>query len=136
MAVLARASTDNAPPTLAAARDAVFRRYLPMAHTLATTPGPGSRPVDPADAERAAELGSARAVPGWRRPGGAGFEVIAHAAIAAQLRRLPAASPGNRPGPGDRQSTGPDLKRSSPHPLGAAGDGSRPRGIRSTEGRR
>jgi hypothetical protein len=113
--VLARASTDNAPRTLAAARDAVFGRYLPMARTLATKPGPGSRPVDPGDAEQAAELGLAQAVMGWRRPDGDGFEVIARAAIAAQLRRLPAAnpedrkahpSPGGRPATGDRQSPG------------------------------
>jgi hypothetical protein len=107
--VLAGASTDNAPRTLAAARDAVFRRYLPMTRALATTPDPGSRPVDPADAEQAAELGLAQAVLGWRRADGAGFEVIARAAIAAQLRRLPAAIPGNVPGhppPGDGQSPG------------------------------
>ena len=113
--VLARASTDNAPRTLAAARDAVFGRYLPMARTLATNPRPGSRPVDPADAEQAAELGLAQAVMGWRRPDGDGFEVIARAAIAAQLRRLPAANPEDRPGhpsfggrppTGDRQSPG------------------------------
>jgi len=113
--VLARASTDNAPRTLAAARDAVFGRYLPMARTLATNPRPGSRPVDPADAEQAAELGLAQAVMGWRRPDGDGFEVTARAAIAAQLRRLPAANPEDRPGhpsfggrppTGDRQSPG------------------------------
>ena len=107
--VLARASTDNAPRRLAAARDAVFGRYLPMARTLATKPGPGSRPVDPGDAEQAAELGLAQAVMGWRRPDGDGFEVIARAAIAAQLRRLPAANPGNRTGhllPGGRPATG------------------------------
>ena len=107
--VLARASTDNAPRTLAAARDAVFGRYLPMARTLAITPGQGRRPVDPADAEQAAELGLAQAVLAWRRPDGDGFEVIARAAIAAQLRRLPAATPGNGPGhppPGDRRSPG------------------------------
>jgi len=107
--VLARASTDNAPRTLAAARDAVFGRYLPMARTLAITPGQGRRPVDPAAAEQAAELGLAQAVLAWRRPDGDGFEVTARAAIAAQLRRLPAATPGNGPGhppPGDRRSPG------------------------------
>ena len=107
--VLARASTDNAPRRLAAARDAVFGRYLPMARTLATKPGPGSRPVDPGDAEQAAELGLAQAVMGWRRPDGDGFEVIARATIAAQLRRLPAANPEDRPGhpsPGGRPATG------------------------------
>ena len=107
--MLARASTANAPRTLAAARDAVFGRYLPMARTLAITPGPGSRPVDPADAVQAAELGLAQAVLGWRRPDGDGFEVIVRAAIAAQLRRLPAVTPGNgqgHPPPGDRRSPG------------------------------
>ena len=135
--VLARAGTDNAPRTLAAARDAVFGRYLPMARTLATTPGPGSRPVDPADAERAAELGLAQAVLGWRRPDGDGFEVIARAAIAAQLRRLPAATPGTPGTPAARRPaiTGPDLRESSPHPR-VQREGSRPRGVRSTEGRR
>ena len=49
--VLARAGTDSAPRTLAAAQNAVFRRFLPMARTLATNPGSGSLPVDPADAE-------------------------------------------------------------------------------------
>jgi len=52
---------------------------------------------------------------GWRRPDGDGFEVTARAAIAAQLRRLPAANPEDRPGhpsfggrppTGDRQSPG------------------------------
>jgi hypothetical protein len=32
--VLARAGIDDVPRTLAAAQDAVFRRYLPMARTL------------------------------------------------------------------------------------------------------
>ena len=106
--MLARASTANAPRTLAAARDAVFGRYLPIARTLAITPGQGRRPVDPAAAEQAAELGLAQAVVAWRRPDGDGFEVTARA-IAAQLRRLPAATPGNGPGhppPGDRRSPG------------------------------
>jgi hypothetical protein len=92
------AGAGKAPRTRAAARDAVFGRYLPMACTVATTPGPGGRPVDPADAEQAAELGLAQAVLGWRRPDGDGFEVTARAAIAAQLRRLPAPTPGTRPG--------------------------------------
>ena len=39
--VLTRARTDNAPRTLAAAQEAVFRRYLPMARTLANSPGDG-----------------------------------------------------------------------------------------------
>ena len=85
----------------------MFGRYLPMARTLAITAGQGRRPVAPADAERAAELGLAQAVLAWGRPDGDGFEVIVRAAIAAQLRRLPAVTPGNGPGhppTGDRPS--------------------------------
>ena len=102
------AGAGKAPRTRAAARDAVFGRYLPMARTVATTPGPGSRPVDTADAEQVAELGLAQAVLGWGRPDGEGFEATARAAIAAQLRRLPATPgepPGHRP-PGDQPSPG------------------------------
>ena len=40
--VLARAGTDGASRTPAAAQDAVFRRYLPMARTLANGPGNGA----------------------------------------------------------------------------------------------
>ena len=98
--VLARAGTDDVPRTLAAAQDAVFRRYLPMARTLANGAGDGSRPVDPADAERAAELGLARAVLRWRRPDSSGFEAFARAAIAAQLRR--GGVPGRRGAAGRR----------------------------------
>jgi len=70
--VLARARIDHALRTLAAAQDAVFRRYLPMA----------------------AELGLAQAVLGWRRADGDGFELFAGIAIAAQLERLPVANNG------------------------------------------
>ena len=87
--VMARARTSDAPRTLAAARDEVFRRYLPMARTLANSAGPEHRPVDPVRAEQAAELGLAQAVLGWRRPDGAGFELFASVAVAAQLDRIP-----------------------------------------------
>jgi len=110
--VLAQASTDDLPRTLAAAQDAVFRRYLPMARTLANGAGDGSRPVDPADAEQAAELGLAQAVLGWRRPDSSGFEAFARAAIASQLRRLSTTNPaypppGGRPAAGDGPSPDP-----------------------------
>ena len=110
--VLALARTDGASRTLATAQDAVFRRYLPMARTLANGPVPGGRQVDPADAERAAELGLAQAVLGWRRPDSGGFEVFARTAIASQLRRLPTATPGDAPpggwpAAGDEQSPDP-----------------------------
>ena len=103
--MLARAGTDDVPRTLAAAQDAVFRRYLPMARTLANGAGDGSRPVDPTAAERAAELGLAQAVLRWRRPDSSGFEAFARAAIAAQLRRLSTADPADLP-PGGRPTAG------------------------------
>ena len=86
--VLARARTDDTPRTLAAAQDAVFQRYLPMARTLANNPGTG-RSGELTDAEQAAEIGLAQAVLGWRRPDSDGFEVVARAAIASQLHRMP-----------------------------------------------
>jgi len=87
--VMARAKTSDAPRTVAAARDEVFRRYLPMARTLANGVGPERRPVDPVRAEQAAEVGLAQAVLGWRRPDSGGFELFASIAIAAQLDRIP-----------------------------------------------
>ncbi|HYN73252.1 MAG TPA: hypothetical protein VES60_12190 [Nakamurella sp.] len=93
--VLAWARTDDAPRALAAAQGEVFRRYQPMARTLANRQDAGGRPVDPANAERAAELGLAQAVLGWRRPDGDGFELFAGIAIATQLDRLPVANTGD-----------------------------------------
>ena len=91
--VLAGAGTGDAPRTVAAAQDAVFRRYLPMARAWADSVGPGGRQVDQVDAVRAAEIGLAQAVLGWWRPDSAGFEFFAHIAIAARLDRLPTAPP-------------------------------------------
>jgi hypothetical protein len=109
--VLARATAGDAPWALVAARDAVFRRYLPMARTLAHHIDSGARPVDPLAAEPAAELGLAQAVLGWRRPDSAGFELFVSIAIAAQLDRLPpgdADHPGHRPAATiDEHSPGP-----------------------------
>ena len=68
----------------------------------------GSRPVDPADAERAAELGLAQAVLRWRLPDSSGFEAFARAAIAAQLRRLPTANPHPAGGPTAAAEPSPD----------------------------
>ena len=96
--VLARARTDNTPRTLAAAQDAVFQRYLPMARTMANSPRTG-RSDERAGAEQAAEIGLAQAVLGWRRPDSDGFEVSARAAIASQLHRLPGAGDDQSPGP-------------------------------------
>ena len=90
--VLDRARTDGASRTLAVAQDEVFRRYLPMARTLAAGVGAGGRPGGPAAAEQAAEIGLAQAVLGWRRSDSTGFELSAHIAIAAQLDRLSTAA--------------------------------------------
>ena len=87
--VMARARDGGSPQKLAAARDTVFRRYLPMARTLANAAGTELLPVDPVRADQAAELGLAQAVLGWRRPDGGGFELFASIAIAAQLDRIP-----------------------------------------------
>ena len=101
--VLAGSRTENALRTLAAAQDEVFRRYLPMARTLANRRDPGGPPVDCANAEKAAELGLAHPVLGWRRPDSDGFDLFASVAIAAQLDRLPVADTGDREGqPGGR----------------------------------
>jgi hypothetical protein len=97
--VLARARTDGAHGASAAARDAVFRWHLPMARALANDPRPQSRPVDPAAAEQAAELGLAQAVLGWRHPNSHGFQAFALATVAARLRCLPTAHP-DEPAPG------------------------------------
>jgi len=98
--VLAQARAGDAPWALAAARDAVFRRYLPMARAaLAHHSDPGGRPVDPLAAGPAAELGLAQAVLGWRQPDGAGFDLFVSIAIAAQLDRL---LPGDTDHPGHR----------------------------------
>ena len=136
---LARASTDNAPRTLAAARDAVFGRYLPMARTLAITPGQGRRPVDPAAAEQAAELGLAQAVLAWRRPDGDGFEVTARApsqrSCVVSRRRPPGtARDTRRPATGDHRA-GPEGVLPTTRWVQRQGKPAH-RGVRSTEGRR
>lgn len=91
--VLDRARTDDAPRTLTAAQDAVFREYLPMARTIAAAVDCGDRPGDRAAADQTAEIGLAQAVLGWRRSDSTGFELFAYVAIAAQLDRLPVQRP-------------------------------------------
>ena len=87
--VMARASTGESSRTVAAARDAIFGRYLPMARSLANSPGLEQAPVDRFTSEQAAETGLAQAVLGWRRPDGGGFELFASIAVAAELDRIP-----------------------------------------------
>jgi len=80
--ILARSGS----PVISAAEDAVFRFYLPLAHTLvqrrATLP-----PDRLAIVEQAAELGLAKAVLAWRGPDSDGFFLFARAAIESHIRR-------------------------------------------------
>ena len=60
--------------------DAAFRRYLPMARTLAHTEG-GAQDADRTAIEQAAELGLANAILAWRQRTGAGFRRFARSSI-------------------------------------------------------
>ena len=113
--------------------DAVFRFYLPTAHTL--TRSSARYPHDPEGAEQAAELGLAQAVLAWRRPTGQGFDRAARAAVLHQLQQsrartawhLPAratALPGSGPTP-TTQSTNDPLGRQSPGRRAARPSGAR-----------
>jgi hypothetical protein len=81
---LGRARTGNTPRTRAHSEDAVFRFYLPMAHTLARNSARYAH--DPDEVEQAAELGLAQAVLAWRHPTGRGFDRAATAAIISHLQ--------------------------------------------------
>ena len=89
---LGRARADYVPQVLAAAEEAVFRFYLPLARSLAAAAGDTSPVVDREGFVQAAELGLAQAVLGWRAPDPEGFEGYARMAITARLRQYPAAS--------------------------------------------
>jgi hypothetical protein len=64
--------------------DAAFRRYLPLARTLAHTAGDATD-ADRTAVEQAAELGLATAVPAWRKRAGAGFRRFARSSIIREL---------------------------------------------------
>ena len=85
---LTRARAEYAPLVLAAAEQAVFRFYLPLAQTLASTVAP--RGVDRVEAEQAAEVALAQAVLAWQEEAREGFDAFARAAIESQLRFLAA----------------------------------------------
>lgn len=88
---LGHARADYVPRVLAAAEDAVFQFYLPLARSLAA--GDTSPVVDREGLVQAAELGLAQAVLGWRGlvdPGG--FEQYARGVIMARLEQFPAVS--------------------------------------------
>ena len=86
---LTRARAEYAPLVLAAAEEAVFRFYLPLAQTLASAVAP--RRLDRVEAEQAAEVALAQAVLAWQEEAREGFDVFARAAIDTQLRFLAAA---------------------------------------------
>jgi len=66
--------------------DAAFRRYLPMARTLAHTEG-GAQDADHPAIEQAAELGL-NAILAWRQRTGAGFRRFARSSIIRELSSL------------------------------------------------
>ncbi len=75
-------------PVISAAADAVFRFYLPLAHTLARQHASPSADAALADlVAQAAELGLANAVLAWRHPDSREFTAFARGAITAQIRR-------------------------------------------------
>lgn len=80
---LHQARTDAKPRTLAHVQDALFRRYLPMARSMAAEHAPDH--PDPAGLQQTAEVGLARAILAWDH-GPAGFDRFARNAITHQLR--------------------------------------------------
>jgi hypothetical protein len=84
-AALTRARAEYSPRVLAAAEDAVFRWYLPLARSLST--GPAVTAVDPVAVEQTAELGLAQAVLGWRQPDSREFVRYASSMITERLNR-------------------------------------------------
>ncbi len=85
---LARARKSAAPGAVAAAEDAVFRLYLPMARSLAARTIAGS--VFGTTPEQVAELGLAQAVLAWRKADGDGFAAVARRCINGRLGGLTA----------------------------------------------
>jgi len=80
------ARSRNLPCTKAAVEDAIFRFYLPQAHTLARE-APGW-PTDPGATQQAAELSLAQAVLAWAGRDSQEFEDFARTTISCRLRRL------------------------------------------------
>lgn len=104
--ILARATS----PVISAAADAVFRFYLPLAHTMARQHGHPN--VDDGLAVQAAELGLANAVLAWRRQDSRAFTGFARGAITAQIRRT---QDTRRPGPWP--SVPPEFAAYTPVPI-------------------
>ena len=86
--VLYLARAGNSRRSVAELEDAAFRLYLPMARTLAHGGGGDFNGADRVAAERAAELGLARAVLAWRQRTSGGFRRSARAAIMREILDL------------------------------------------------
>jgi hypothetical protein len=99
---LSHARAGNTPRTRAHSENAVYRFYLPIAHTLARSSA--RYPHAPDEVEQAAELGLAQAVLAWRLPTGRGFDRIATAAIIGHLQRAQNQTTRHLPGQDDRKS--------------------------------
>jgi hypothetical protein len=65
--------------------DAAFRRYRPLARTLAHSAAGEATGPDRTNIEQATELGLAKAVLAWRERTGAGFRRFARASIIREL---------------------------------------------------
>lgn len=89
---LSCARATDAPRALAAAEDAVFRFYLPLARSMAEAEA--VRLGDRVGVDQAAELGLAQAVLGWRGSHASGFERFARTVMTARLRLMTAAPAG------------------------------------------
>jgi len=83
---LTRARTES--PIVSVAEDAVFRFYLPLAHSLARSSA--TPDVAPERAEQVAELGLARAVLAWRQRDCSAFVAFVRGVILHQLQAIPA----------------------------------------------
>lgn len=83
---LYQARTGQSRRLVADLEDAAFRRYLPLARTLAhTTAGDDAKEVDRIAIEQVAELGLANAVLAWRQRTSAGFRRFARSSITREL---------------------------------------------------
>ena len=83
---LQQARSQGRPETIADAEDALFRHYLPLAHTLAAAHHAAA--ADPAAALRAAETALAAAIVAWRYRDPDEFQPWASSHIGMQLTAL------------------------------------------------
>ncbi len=87
-AALHQARNAQQQRTLARVEDGLFRYYQPMARSMAAFHIPNH--PNPEELEKAAEIGLAQSILGWRNRWPNGFEEHAQSVIAGQLRRYDA----------------------------------------------